>query len=121
MSELREIPSAQTVEADGCLKQWFQGEDLDLFIWLQEGVLYRFQLAYDRQRVEHLLQWQRDQGLRHFIMDDGESNPLKNQSPIMLSGGAVPWAHVIEKFEKASQTLNQPWVIKIIAVLKQGG
>jgi len=48
-------------------KRWFADLDLDLTVWEHApNQLWAFQLGYARDRREHAVYWQRDQGYRHF-------------------------------------------------------
>ena len=84
-------------------RRWFTDEDFDLIVWVSEqGAPEGFQLCYDRKGHEHALTWTADAGFKHDRIDDGEENPTRNRSPILVSDGAFPAAHVLARFEIAS-------------------
>ena len=102
---LKEFPVGR--RSDRRQRRWFTDEDFDLIVWFSdEGTPDGFQLCYDRRRKERVLTWTDDVGYRHDRLDDGEGNPTKNRSPILVSDGAFPAAIVLEHFEKSSMEIE---------------
>ena len=98
---LKELSVGQRSDPPG--RRWFTDDDFDLIVWFNDqGGLDGFQLCYDRRRNERVLTWTEDVGYRHDRLDDGEGNPTKNRSPMLVSDGVFPAATVLERFEKSS-------------------
>jgi len=81
MELLQEIDARVVVQKESGLKmRWFQGKESDLSVWQNsEGDIVHFQLSYGTAYVE----WDREKGLKTGWVDDGESNPGRNRSPIV--------------------------------------
>ncbi len=89
-------------------KRWFQDEYFDLFTWQDNtGKMTSFQLCYDRHRYERVIFWDANKGFGHRGIDNGETLPQKNMSPIFVNDGIFPYQHVIPKFIQSSQKINQ--------------
>ncbi len=76
-------------------RRWFESEGLDLIVWLdpQERV-NGFQLCYDLGRGECALTWRKGAGFAHSRVDAGDATPLKDETPVLLPGGKVPWGEL---------------------------
>lgn len=75
----------------------------ELLVWLDdEQDLEGFQLCYDRKRHERALTWTRTDGLKHVTVDQGESSPLKNQTPLLYCDGTFDKETILEQFRLAS-------------------
>lgn len=85
-------------------RRWFADEDLDLIVWLDaRSIISGFQLCYDRRDRERALTWTRGQGYFHSRVDDGESGPNKNQSPILIADGTFDAGAVVRQFRLHSK------------------
>lgn len=97
---LKETYSRKGADADG--RRWFSDEYLDLIVWLDgPGSISGFQLCYDKNHSERALTWNRDRGFVHERVDDGESDPAKNSTPILIPDGVCP-AQLVEAFIERS-------------------
>jgi len=80
-------------------RRWFSDDYFDLYIWIaQDGVISGFQLCYDKHEKERVLTWTKKNGYTHERIDDGETNPSKNLTPILIPDGVCPTQEVIELF-----------------------
>lgn len=87
-------------------RRWFSDDDFDLIVWLDpQGGIRGFQLCYDRRGVERSLTWTSAQGYFHNRVDDGESDPTKNRSPILVADGRFDAARVASSFEANGEKL----------------
>ena len=87
-------------------RRWFSDEDFDLVIWFDDlGAIAAFQLCYDRSKVERALVWSTG-GFRHYRVDTGESTPLRNLTPILVSDGEFSKDRVIAAFLEAGNALD---------------
>ena len=103
---LKEIPNVKQEPGAG-RRRWFESDGLDLVVWLDAaGTLTGFQLCYDLGRGERALTWRPGTGFAHHEVDEGDKNPLKNETPILLPVGAVPWAGLTKLFESRSASLE---------------
>lgn len=81
-------------------RRWFFSHVLDLVAWEDEtGTLCAFQLAYSKYGGEHSLYWHRQEGFRHYVVDDGESSALKHATPLMYLDGPFPRDTVLADFQ----------------------
>ena len=80
-------------------RRWFSDDYFDLIVWIdQGGAISGFQLCYDKYKKERALTWTQINGYSHERIDDGESNPSKNLSPILVPDGVCPTKEIIERF-----------------------
>jgi hypothetical protein len=89
-------------------KHWFQDEYFDLFTWQDAtGEMTSFQLCYDRLGEERVISWDCERGFGHHRVDDGESSPHKNMSPVFVKNGVFPSDDVLPKFIHSSKQISQ--------------
>lgn len=87
-------------------RRWFVDDDFDLIVWLDGGGGVRgFQLCYDRQGTERALTWTGGQGYFHNRIDDGEADPTKNRSPILVADGHFDADAVTGSFRRSSTSV----------------
>jgi hypothetical protein len=88
-------------EKDGLRRRWFSDADWDLIVWLSgPGEIWGFQLCYDRARDERALTWTRETGYSHDRIDDGEGNPTKNRTPVLVPDGVFPALDIVKRFAR---------------------
>ena len=100
LKEIRQVKQ----EAVG-RRRWFEDEALELIVWYDSAnVLEGFQLCYtaDAGRRERALTWRPASGFAHARVEPGDETPLKNQTPILVPDGAVPWAELESAFVERS-------------------
>jgi hypothetical protein len=115
---IEEVTTGQ--RRDDPRRRWFADDYFDLIVWINDGSdITGFQLCYDRGRTERAITWTSDGGYSHNRIDEGEANPAKNQSPILLSDGPFPADEVIERFEEASRAIDQRISRFILKKLRQ--
>jgi hypothetical protein len=104
---LRELRLTQN-DSSGICKRWFQDDYFDLFTWQElTGKVTSFQLCYDRLGRERVISWDGERGFGHHLVDDGESSPHKNMSPVFVVDGPFYSQEVIPKFVQASHQINE--------------
>ncbi len=96
------LDASQTIR-----KRWFQDDYFDLFIWQDPTNIISFQLCYDRMGRERVVSWDEDRGFGHHSIDDGESSPHKNMTPVFVMDGAFCSDEVLPKFTEAYPFLPQ--------------
>lgn len=83
-------------------RRWFADEFFDLIAWLNpDGSIKGFQLCYDKGPAERALTWTREAGYAHNRIDDGEGNPAKNQTPVLVPDGAFASRKILQRFMDA--------------------
>ena len=88
-------------------RRWFESDGLDLVVWLDAaGTPTGFQLCYDLGHGERALTWRPNTGFAHHDVDSGDENPLKNETPILVPGEAVPWVELRKLFGARSASLR---------------
>jgi hypothetical protein len=103
-------------------RRWFTDEYFDLFVWFgPDGKVCRFELAYGKPSDEHAVAWEGGSGLTHSRVDDGESSPLSNRTPVIVPDGVFPAADVAERFRQASGGLEAGLAGFVLERLRAGG
>ena len=94
---LKEQSSKQTGSEH--IRRWLSDDYLDLIVWQEpNGDFYGFQLCYDKPGKERALTWTTKSGFSHRAVDDGESSPEANCTPILVDDGGFPVALVRRQF-----------------------
>lgn len=100
---LRELPNVMQVPGEP-RRRWFFCHDIDLVVWEDPaGAVCGFQLAYDKQRSEHSLSWDRERGFAHYVVDNGEPMALANETPFLYLNGPFGRDRVLEQFRAVAQ------------------
>lgn len=87
----REIRSLRQEPGPG-RRRWFEGDGLELVVWLgADDALAGCQLLYDRGDGPRAVTWRPAGGWSAATVDAGDDSPLRNESPVLRPGGAVPW------------------------------
>ena len=89
-------------------RRWFVDDGMDLIVWYRtDGSAEGFQLCYDAEDGrEQALTWRAAHGFSHARVDSGDTRPDKNMTPILVRGGAVPWARVKAEFDQRASQLE---------------
>jgi hypothetical protein len=94
-------------ESEGESRSWFSDEYLDLIVWTEpDGSISGFQLCYDKGRQERALTWIKNKGFAHERVDDGEDNPSKNSTPILVPDGVCPLRELTDIFSQKSVAID---------------
>lgn len=100
--------SSTTYPAQGG-RRWYSDNYFDLIVWTgPDGFISGFQLCYDKYKRERALTWTKETGYSHERVDDGESNPAKNQTPILVPDGVCPIREIIDLFLSRSAEVEPP-------------
>ncbi|WP_157237552.1 hypothetical protein [Beggiatoa alba] len=89
-------------------KRWFEDTYFDLFVWqdINTGEMTSFQLCYDRTGTERVISWERHRGFEHQRIDDGETSPHKNMTPVFTGISLSLPAALLSRFHLASQGID---------------
>jgi hypothetical protein len=94
-------------DKDGTPRRWFADGDFDLFVWSRGGKLDGFELCYDKKGSERAVSWAEGKGWSRALIDQGEDNPSKNNSPIWLKDeGDFDARGLVVRFEQAAGKLD---------------
>lgn len=89
---LKEIPNARSAQGESGYR-WFRSEHADLYVWPEEDKprtgVGAFEYCYRNLDKEYRLRWDGRNGIQHARVEDGESNPLRNDSPLIVPGGSA--------------------------------
>ena len=98
----------QVKQEPGGRRRWFESDGLELIVWYgADGGIAGFQLCYDSSAVaEHALTWRPGAGFAHHFVDTGDDQPERNETPVLLPDGAVPWKNLTTLFTARSPTLD---------------
>jgi hypothetical protein len=87
-------------------RRWFSDNYFDLIIWYNdEKEIIGFQLCYDVKENEKAITYS-DGKFSHNKIDQGEDNPSKNRTPILVADGVFDELKVLPKFEESSKNLE---------------
>lgn len=102
----REIKNVRQEPGDG-KRRWFEAEGIELVVWLSPGdEIAGFQLVYDSAGGERALTWRPLAGFAHSVVDTGDRSPLKNETPVLMPDGEVPWEELARRFGQHSGSLD---------------
>jgi hypothetical protein len=103
---LHEIKNVRQERGAG-RRRWFESDGLELVVWLDpRNSVTGFQLCYDLGHGEHALTWRAEKGFAHHLVDQGDATPLKNESPMLVPDGGVPWTDLTRMFDERSSRLE---------------
>jgi hypothetical protein len=102
---MEEIKSVYQKE-DGIFRRWFTDSYFDLVIWYDlKNQIIGFQLCYDIRGNEKAITY--SEGVfSHNKIDQGEDNPNKNLTPILVADGIFDESIVLPKFIDSSITID---------------
>jgi len=98
------------VQHDGePVRRWFSCPILDLTLWQNpSSKITRFQISYDKDTQEKLINWGENSGLSHYVVDSGEDRPGKYKStPIMKNNEDYDIADILKQFNAVNQTIDE--------------
>lgn len=97
-------------QESGGRRRWFEDEGFELIVWQDAGgAIEGFQICYRTTEGERALTWRAPQGFSHARVDTGDETPVKNQTPILIPDGAVPWEEIVATFRARSDSLEPAW------------
>lgn len=109
LSEVKQ-PRADGVRS----RRWYRSEAADLYIWSGgRGEITAFEYCYRTAGGEYSVLWDIGRGFEFGGIDDGESSPLKNRSPIRVHDGRPPWGLIARHFRREARGL-EPGVFRFI-------
>jgi hypothetical protein len=112
---LVEFQNVRQIPEDG-FRRYFTDGDFDLYVWYADRsmvTLTGFQLCYNKQTRQKALTWNNGAGFLHTAIDDGESSPLKNQTPILVSDGTFAKDRVLKSFIGAAKKID-PKIVSFV-------
>jgi hypothetical protein len=96
-------------------RRWFDGDRLELVVWHDAGgAVSGFQLCYAGPDGERALTWRPGAGFAHHAVDGGDATPFKNETPVLVADGAVPWAELAARFHAEGAGL-EPALRELVA------
>jgi hypothetical protein len=102
---LKELPASHSSGEPA--RRWFASDDLELIVWLDaDAAISGFQLCYKTAHAEHALTWTRERSYHHDRIDDGEADPTKNQTPILVADGVIDVAAIRTRFAQCSAAID---------------
>lgn len=88
-------------------RRWFSSRGLDLIVWYGDaGEISGYQLCYDREDDEKVLNWKAPGQYSHMAVDDGEGRAGRHKaSPILVPGAAFKPGALAETFRGEAKEL----------------
>ena len=80
---------------------------------MQRSGLLSFEICYDKPHDEHALRYRSGAGFDHTRIDDGETSPLKNHTPISMPSGQFDLIQIALKFEAIASGID-PQVYRLV-------
>ena len=89
-------------------KRWFNSSEIDLFIWFRQSVPIRFQLAFNKAKVEQMICWDIYQGFHYYAVDTGEDRPNHyKQTPVLVNITCIQnLPNITRQFLAASENMD---------------
>ena len=107
-------------DSEGRRRRWFADDYFDLIVWMDtDEEISGFQLCYDKSTMERAVTWKRGSGFTHQRVDDGEADPAKNSTPILVPDGACPIQELIRIFTERSADMDEAVRSMILHELKE--
>jgi hypothetical protein len=102
-------------------RRWFQDDGMELIVWYDPaGGLEGFQICYlIPGQKERALTWRPGGGFSHATVDNGESRPDKNLTPILVPDGAVPWDLLQSEFAQRSTGMEPALRARVLGSLQR--
>ena len=93
--------------SDHLQRIWFNDQDNDLFIWLENRTPVAFQFSYNKRQDEHTLNWEIDRGYSHERIDNGEDDSANyKMTPIMVANGMIDRDQISQIFKSISHEIE---------------
>ena len=103
----------------GGRRRWFESDRLELIVWYgAPGAVEGFQLCHDRPDGKHALTWRSPSGFTYDRVNTGDTNPFKNETPVLLPDGIAPWTELIALFQTEAAQIDGPLRELILARLQ---
>ena len=102
-------------------RRWFTCRSADLYVWGEDRCIDSFEFCYDKPRDEHSLRWSEVGGFQHMRIDDGESTPLANETPIAVPDGRFDLTDIAFRFEAVGAGIDPTVYRFVLKALHQGG
>lgn len=95
------IPAARQSKGQDEDRRWFRSRSADLYIWPSRQGSFpvrAFEYCYRDLYKEHYLSWDKRGGFRYARIDDGETSPLTNDTPLVVPNGDADTAFAARHF-----------------------
>ncbi len=104
---LREIENVRQEPKAPGRRRWFEAGGFDLVVWYSsDGAVVGFQLCYQTLHGEFALTWRDGVGFAHDAVDEGDTGPTKNLTPILMPKANAPWEMLARTFGERSAALE---------------
>ena len=121
MHRLNEIENVRQEPNAPGRRRWFESDGFDLVVWHgADGAVTGFQICYRTMHGEFALTWRDGAGFAHDAVDEGDTGPTKNQTPILVPDGRAPWAMLARTFGERSATLEPTLRALVAGKLAEG-
>ncbi len=116
---LKEVPQARQNPGEP-LRRCFFSEDEDLVVWVgADDTPVAFELSYGKYVGEHTIRWSERKGFMHHGVDNGEADPLRKKTPLLVADGIFDATSVSRTFEKISVEMPRDLAGFVAARLKE--
>lgn len=102
-------------------RRWFTCDAMDLYVWYERTEITAFELCYDKPHRQRSLRWDHGRGFRHDRIDDGESTPLRNATPIAVPDGECDRAGLARRFAALADDVDPAVRAFVLALLAAPG
>jgi hypothetical protein len=116
---LREKESAKQNPGESH-RRWFSDEYFDLIVWFDaSGKIILFQLSYDPDGTDGLLEWRRVSGLSHFTVDTAGRRPARHaRAPFLVPTPAPVLPPLVDRLAAAAVDIDTQVVDFVLGVLR---
>jgi hypothetical protein len=102
-------------------RRWFSDDFFDLIVWLDAtGEVILFQLSYDPDGADGLLEWRRVGGLSHFTVDAAGRRPARHaRTPFLVPTPPPVLRPLVDRFAAAATQIDPHIVDFVLGVLRR--
>lgn len=116
---LKEVPQARQNPGEPLRRCFFAGDE-DLVMWFDaKDRPVAFEFSYGKYVSEHTIRWKAGRGFMHHLVDNGEADPLRKKSPLLVADGVFEAASVLETFNEISKEMPADLARFVAARLKE--
>ena len=102
-------------------RRWFRDDFFDLIVWFDAtGQVLLFQLSYDPDGVDGLLEWRRASGLSHFTVDTEGRRPARHaRTPFLVPTPAPDTKPLVDRFAAEAVEIDARLVDFVLGELRR--
>ena len=116
LTELKDLEQRR----DEPQRRWFRDDFFDLIVWFNDREeIVLFQLGYDPDGADGLLEWRPLSGLSHFKVDTAGRRPARHaRTPFLVPAPAPELGPLVDDFEKRAGEIDPDILAFVMPILR---